>query len=354
MRKIFLVLVLLFFFQSNLSAKKPILWPAAVNFTVDEWIVEVKSYYNQSAGSKFAKSSNSLSEAETNALNACKEDKIFNLNKPEGCLLSKKTETYERTWRYDMGLMPPKPVEREVWDIYVRGFLANIESEKERIEDQKRITKLKAENRTILEKKYAEKCVKFSKSTENFSNCIDEQDKIVKETELKKLLAKQEQERKQLEAEQAKRKTIEDKQKEEANKLAKMSPDDRRAFTCSDKFGFRKGSDKFKDCVFKIYQAELELEKLELQRELAKANAETARVRAEAAKASEERQQNLARAQTEAATMQALAARQQAIAANTASSLQMIESGLRMMSPQQPAPRLQTNCYYHARSFSCF
>lgn len=189
----------------------------------------------------------------------------------------------------------------------------------------------------------------------------EEKEKIIKDIEAKKIFAQQEQQRKLLETEKVKQKIIDDQQKvidnkhkEEANKLAKMSSDDRRAFTCSEKFGFRKGSDKFKDCVFKIYQAELELEKLELQRELAKANAETAKVKAEAARASEERQQNLARAQTEAATMQALAARQQAIAANTASSLQMIESGLRMMSPQQPAPRLQTNCYYHARSFSCF
>ena len=212
---------------------------------------------------------------------------------------------------------------------------ANLKKQKEKEAEKDRLAS--------LEKLYGKNCSKFSGNNNEFNNCLLEKDKISKAAE-----------RKQLEAEQAKRKTIEDKQKEEANKLAKMSPDDRRAFTCSDKFGFRKGSDKFKDCVFKIYQAELELEKLELQRELAKANAETARVRAEAAKASEERQQNLARAQTEAATMQALAARQQAIAANTASSLQMIESGLRMMSPQQPAPRLQTNCYYHARSFSCF
>jgi hypothetical protein len=151
-----------------------------------------------------------------------------------------------------------------------------------------------------------------------------------------------------------KKKIIEDKQKEEANKLAKMLPDDRRAFTCSEKFGFRKGSDKFKDCVFKIYTAEIEMEKLELQRELARANVETARLRAEAARASGDRQERLALAQTEAAKMQALAARQQAIAANTAESLALMESGLRMMSPQQPAPRMRTTCSYTGRYMSCF
>jgi lipid II:glycine glycyltransferase (peptidoglycan interpeptide bridge formation enzyme) len=132
-----------------------------------------------------------------------------------------------------------------------------------------------------------------------------------------------------------------------------MNPEDRHSYTCSEKFGFRKGSDKFKDCVFKIYQAEIEMEKLELQRELAKANAETAKLRAEAARASEERQERLLQAQTETAKMQALAARQQAIAANTADSLALMEFGLRMLTPQQPAPRLQTNCFYHARYLSC-
>jgi lipid II:glycine glycyltransferase (peptidoglycan interpeptide bridge formation enzyme) len=126
-----------------------------------------------------------------------------------------------------------------------------------------------------------------------------------------------------------------------------MTPDDRRAYTCSEKFGFRKGSDKFKDCVFKIYSAEIELEKLELQKQLAKANADLAR-------ANSDRQDRLAQAQTETARMQAYAAQQQAIAANTADSLALMESGLRMMSPQRPAPRMQTSCTYVGRFLNCF
>lgn len=142
--------------------------------------------------------------------------------------------------------------------------------------------------------------------------------------------------------------------KQLAERVSKMTPDDRRAFTCSDKFGFRKGSDKFKDCVFKIYAAEIEMEKLELQKELAKANAETAKARAEAARVSDDRQERLLQAQTEAAKMQSLAARQQAIAANTAESMALIESGLRMMSPQQSAPRMQTNCTFTGRFMNCY
>ena len=68
----------------------------------------------------------------------------------------------------------------------------------------------------------------------------EEQEKIVKDLEAKKLFAQQEQQRKILEADRAKQKIIDDQQrvidnkrKEEAIKIAKMSPDDRRAYTCT-------------------------------------------------------------------------------------------------------------------------
>ena len=141
---------------------------------------------------------------------------------------------------------------------------------------------------------------------------------------------------------------------EEQIKISKMKPEDRHAYTCNEKFGFRKGSNKFKDCVFEMYKAETELEKLELQKQVAKANADAARANAEVARAGAERQERLALAQTEAAKMQALAARQQAIAANTADSMALIESGLRMMSPQRPAPRMQTTCTYTGSFMNCF
>jgi colicin import membrane protein len=229
--------------------------------------------------------------------------------------------------------------EKIIKDIEAKKLFAQQEQQRKLLETEKAKQRI-----AELEKAYSGKCnFEYTKGTEKYNNCLLELEK--------KDLAEQ---KKKQELAEASRKKSEAEAKQMAEKLAKMNPDDRRAYNCTEKFGFRKGSDKFKDCIFEIYKAELELEKLELQRELAKANAEAAKVKAEAARASEERQQNLARAQAEAATMQALAARQQAIAANTASSLQMIESGLRMMSPQQPAPRLQTNCYYHARSFSCF
>jgi hypothetical protein len=217
--------------------------------------------------------------------------------------------------------------------------LKKIQAELKRKNDLERVV--------VLEKEFGRSCNKNSKGSDNYLNCLLEKEKIFKETEAKKVLEKKEQEQKQLETEQSKRKAIEDKQKEESIKLARMTPDDRRAYTCSEKFGFRKGSNNFKDCIFKIYSAEIELEKLELQKQLAKANADLAKANA----ASNER---LANAQTNAAIMQAYAAQQQAIAANTADSLALMESGLRMMSPQRSTSRAPMNCQYHAKMLSCF
>ncbi len=52
--------------------------------------------------------------------------------------------------------------------------------------------------------------------------------------------------------------------------------------------------------------------------------------------------------------MQAYAAQQQAIAANTADSLSLMESGLRMMSPQRPAVVPMRTCTYNRNFMNCF
>jgi len=212
--------------------------------------------------------------------------------------------------------------------------LFQVELDKE-LKDE--INKKKQLRTTELEKLYAGKCNwGYTKGTEKYNNCLLEQEK--------KDLAEQ---KKKQDLAEANKKKLETEAKQAADKIAKMSPDDRRAYICNEKYGFRKGSDNFKDCIFKIYTAEIELEKLELQKQLAKANADLAKVNA----ASREK---LANAQTNAAIMQAYAAQQQAIAANTADSLALMESGLRMMSPQRPATRAPMNCQYHANMLSCF
>lgn len=218
------------------------------------------------------------------------------------------------------------------------------ETDRKKIAEAEKQKKLYVE----LEKSYGRSCSKFSKDRNQFNSCLIEQNKIAKEKEQKRLLEI-------VEKENIKKKEIEDKQKlaaarskDEELKLSKMNPDDRRSYTCSEKFGFRKGSDKFKDCVFKIYAAEIEMEKLELQKQLAKANADLARANAD-------RQDRLALAQAETAKMQSLAAQQQAIAANTARNLALMETGLRMMQPPpQPQFMAPRTCTFTGNFMNCF
>jgi hypothetical protein len=233
---------------------------------------------------------------------------------------------------------------------------------------QNTITKEAAEKKTKPDdSKFARKCEGgiFSKGhkrgTQEFEDCVKMETGLAIVADFEKQQKKEERNMKTTLKQDQKQRTVNDQQvsnsdnnREEQIKISKMKPEDRHAYTCAEKFSFRKGSDKFKDCIFELYKAEAELEKLELQKQVAKANADAARANAEAARAGAERQERLALAQTEAAKMQALAARQQAIAANTADSLALIESGLRMMSPQRPAPRMQTTCTYTGSFMNCF
>ena len=169
-----------------------------------------------------------------------------------------------------------------------------------------------------LEKNYGKKCFSKKSNINNYNECLFEQE------------TKAAFEEKQI-----------------SIKIASMTADDRRSYTCSEKFGFRKGTDKFKDCVFKIYQAEVELEKLELQKELMKANIELA-------KANSQRQDSLALAQTEAAKMQALAARQQAIAAETGKNLALLDLSARLLAPPAAPQMNRTTCTFNGRFMNCF
>lgn len=244
----------------------------------------------------------------------------------------------------------------------IRNFSKSREQTlKEELFNEQKKSKTTADNNLKKnETKFSKKCegniftTGYKKGTEEYNDCLKREEKLAALEEQKQQIKNEDKNKKSLIEQEKKQKVIDDKKNAEAlktkdinDKLAKMTPDDRRAYTCSEKFGFRKGSNNFKDCVFKIYSAEVELEKLELQKQLAKANADLA-------KANADRQDRLALAQTETARMQAYAAQQQAIAANTADSLALMESGLRMLSPQRPAARAPMNCQYHARMLSCF
>jgi hypothetical protein len=190
------------------------------------------------------------------------------------------------------------------------------------LEEKRRIDEKNLKQKQIklveLEKNYGKKCFSKKSNINNYNECLFEQE------------TKAAFEEKQI-----------------SIKIANMSADDRRSYTCSEKFGFRKGSDKFKDCTFKIYQAEVELEKLELQKELLKANIELA-------KANSQRQDNLALAQTEAAKMQALAARQQAIAAETGKNLALLDLSMKLLAPPSAPQINRTTCTFNGRFMNCF
>ena len=74
-------------------------------------------------------------------------------------------------------------------------------------------------------------------------------------------------------------------EEDKANRLlANMKPEERRSYICEKTYGFRKGSDKFGECVYKILAADVELEKIELQKKLAAAQLETAKANEAAAR----------------------------------------------------------------------
>lgn len=124
----------------------------------------------------------------------------------------------------------------------------NIKKSKKELE----IAKKKQQNEIEKEKLaqiFGPECEKqkLIKGTSDYNQCLD--NKITLELERQKVLEK---------------------------KLASMKPKERHAYNCSETFKFKKGTDKFNDCVFKLYTAELDLQKLELEKKVAEARIEAA------------------------------------------------------------------------------
>ena len=209
----------------------------------------------------------------------------------------------------------------------------------------------------------------YKKGTEEFNDCVKREEKLAALDVQKRELMNEEKNKKIALEENKKQKAIQQKReldsakiKEEQIKLSKMKPEDRHAYTCAEKFDFRKGSDKFKDCVFELYKVETELEKLELQKKIIETNLELAKTRESAARSEQDRNNALLERQTLAQERTAAAAAQQARIANFESSQRMIDDGLALMrgdrnlagQVRQPQQRLQTNCTFTGRFMSCF
>jgi len=101
--------------------------------------------------------------------------------------------------------------------------------------------KKELERLATIEKDFDKFCKNFQKGSAQYNSCLLEKDKIAKEGEKKKELAR----------------------KNEEERISKMSVDERSAYTCTERFGFRKGSESFKQCVFKLYTAEMDYKKQE-------------------------------------------------------------------------------------------
>jgi hypothetical protein len=160
---------------------------------------------------------------------------------------------------------------------------------------------------------------KFVKGSQEYNNCL-----LEKKAELDK------------------------KQAEIDKRLAAMTPKQRHAYNCSNVFKFRKGSEKFNDCVFKLYTAELDIQKLELEKKVAEAQiqaAATEKARAEA----------VANAQIAAAK-----AAQRASSLN--SSIQLMQMGSSMLGSSTPKSndsfgiqnRVRTTCRNVGGFLNCY
>lgn len=72
-------------------------------------------------------------------------------------------------------------------------------------------------------------------------------------------------------------------------RLASMSPQERSEYLCINTFNYKKGTSNFNDCRFKLYAADMELEKLKLEQKLEETRLETIKAQIDAARNEKER-----------------------------------------------------------------
>ena len=123
-----------------------------------------------------------------------------------------------------------------------KDIVAKIESEKikkeEAVKQSKRDEELKIKREKIarVELVYSSKCKKFKQGSSEYENCLFENEKLALE---------------------------------EQKRLSTLPAAERYAYTCEKTYGFKKGSDNFRDCVFKIMTTEYEIQRATDQRRIA-------------------------------------------------------------------------------------
>jgi hypothetical protein len=183
-----------------------------------------KVYYHMST-SKLE----NLEELKAKSLQTCKnawKDRTFLgfTNLDEGCSVSKEDdEKIYNSKKY-------------------KDLIARIESEKIRkeevIKQAKKDEELKTKKEKIakVESLYSGKCKKFKQGSSEYENCLFDNEKLALE---------------------------------EQKRLATLPAAERFAYTCEKTYGFRKGTDNFKECVFKIMTTEYEMQNQLNQRRIA-------------------------------------------------------------------------------------
>jgi hypothetical protein len=170
-----------------------------------------------------------LEELKAKSLQTCKnawKDRTFLgfTNLDEGCSVSKEDdEKIYNSKKY-------------------KDLIARIESEKIRkeevIKQAKKDEELKTKKEKIakVESLYSGKCKKFKQGSSEYENCLFDNEKLALE---------------------------------EQKRLATLPAAERFAYTCEKTYGFRKGTDNFKECVFKIMTTEYEMQNQLNQRRIA-------------------------------------------------------------------------------------
>jgi len=126
-----------------------------------------------------------------------------------------------------------------------------------------------------------------------------------------------------------------------------LSKSEKMVYKCVKNFGFKKGSNKFNDCVFKLFQNDLEVQRMAMEKKIAQERL----VAQQRANEAQQRAQQTALAQAQAQRENTLRQLQAERSAAAWSELGAI--GLKLMQGPQTAPTTRTRCSMIGAFMNC-
>jgi len=126
-----------------------------------------------------------------------------------------------------------------------------------------------------------------------------------------------------------------------------LSKSEKMVYKCVKNFGFKKGSNKFNDCVFKLFQNDLEIQRMAMEKKIAQERL----VAQQRANEAQQRAQQTALAQAQAQRENTLRQLQAERSAAAWSELGAI--GLKLMQGPQTAPTTRTRCSMIGAFMNC-